>query len=151
MATPRYRRVNIDGQSLYKTETHTCEAALLPGTFVTLNDDADQWRQALAADAQSRIYVMGVANDQGLNIMDAVPAGDSGVGNYVEDSREFAIRFAASTALVKDQPITIGAGGLGVAAVIGTDVVVGFSAETVTLPAGAQDFIRVRMAQRAIS
>ncbi len=27
---PRYRRVNIDGQSLYKTETRTTAAALLP-------------------------------------------------------------------------------------------------------------------------
>ena len=27
---PRYRRVNIDGQSLYKTETRTTAAGLLP-------------------------------------------------------------------------------------------------------------------------
>jgi hypothetical protein len=39
---PRYRRVNIDGQSLYKTETRTTAAALLPGTAATIN-----WRQSL--------------------------------------------------------------------------------------------------------
>lgn len=151
MATPRYRRVNIDGQSLYKTETREGEVALKPGTFVILDTTTDQFQQAVVADRQKRLYVVGVGNDQGLTIMDAIPAGDSVVGNYVEDAREFAIRFAASTALVKDQPITVAASGLGVAGVLATDVIVGFSQETVTLPAGAEDFIRCRMAQRAIS
>jgi hypothetical protein len=39
----RYRRVNIDGQSLYKTETRAA-AALLPGTGC-----CHQWRQSVCA------------------------------------------------------------------------------------------------------
>ena len=44
---PRYRRVNIDGQSLYKTETRTTAAALLPGTAATINS-SDEFAQATA-------------------------------------------------------------------------------------------------------
>ena len=36
MAYPRYRRVNTDGKSLYKTETRLAAAALLPGTFILM-------------------------------------------------------------------------------------------------------------------
>ena len=32
----RYRRINIDGQSLYKTETRKVAAASLPGTFACM-------------------------------------------------------------------------------------------------------------------
>jgi Skp family chaperone for outer membrane proteins len=41
---PRYRRVNIDGQSLYKTETRTTAAAL-PGTAATINSSMNLLRQ----------------------------------------------------------------------------------------------------------
>lgn len=143
MATPRFRRVNIDGKSLYKTETRIASAAILPGTFVAIDPATDEFEQV--ATAAGRLYVADVGYHQGLGIMDANPAGSSMVGNYAEPSREFAVRFAGGTALVKDQAITVGAGGLGVAAA-GEAVVVAYSQETITLPAGAQDFIRVRVA-----
>lgn len=43
----RYRRVNIDGQSLYKTETRKVAVASLPGTLVTINGD-DEFAVAAA-------------------------------------------------------------------------------------------------------
>ncbi len=54
----RYRRVNIDGQSLYKTETRLAAAALLPGTFAVINGD-DKFAQAAAT--VGRLYVIDCA------------------------------------------------------------------------------------------
>jgi len=137
----RFRRVNIDGQSLYKTETRVAAAGIFPGTFVTINA-ADKF--AVAAAVKGRLYVADVGYHQGLNIMDPVPAGSSVVGNYLEEGREFALRFAGGTSLTKDQPIKVGANGYAVAGVEGTDAIVAYSQETVTLPTGEDDFIRVR-------
>lgn len=146
---PRFRRINIDGDSLMKTETRRTAAALLPGTFAYIDSATDEFTQAVAP--RGRLYVVDVAHHQGLTVNDAVPADDSAIGNYFEEGREFAIRFAASTALEKDDPITVGAAGLGVKGVEGTDKIIGYSQETVTLAAGATDLIRVRARQFAIS
>lgn len=147
MATPRFRRVNIDGRSLFKTETRLAGTAVLPGTVVAINGD-DEFDNVTTYTGGQRVYVADVGYHQGLGIMDANPAGDSMVGNYVEPGREFAGRFAASTSLIKDQAVTVGAGGLFVAAAAEADPasIIAFSQETVTLPAGAQDFIRLRTA-----
>jgi len=53
---PRYRRVNIDGQSLYKTETRTTAAALLPGTAATINS-SDEFAQATALTVHHRCWL----------------------------------------------------------------------------------------------
>jgi hypothetical protein len=102
----RYRRVNIDGQSLYKTETRAAAAALLPGTAAVINGD-NQFAQATALTG--RIYIIDVVT-KGLNITEAVPAGDSAVGNYVEEGRELALLCVAGT-YAKDDPIKLGADG----------------------------------------
>ena len=121
----RYRRVNIDGQSLYKTETRAAAAALLPGTAAVINGD-NQFAQATALTG--RIYIIDVAYHQGLNITEAVPAGDSAVGNYVEDD-----------------PIKLGADGKFTKATADTDSVIGYSQDDATIAASTTDFIRVRM------
>ncbi len=139
MATSRYRRVNIDGQSLYKTETRVTAAALLPGTFVVINDD-DEFVQATAGTL-GRVYVLDCAYHEGLSIRDQVPKDHSAVGNYVEEGRELAVLVAPGT-YKKDQPIAVGSNGLGVAS---DSNVIGYCQEAVTIPAGANDFIRVRM------
>ena len=140
---PRYRRINIDGDSLMKTETRRTAAALLPGTFAYIDGASDEFVQATAP--RGRLYVIDVAHDQGLGVNEAVPEDDSAIGNYLEEGREFAVRFAASTALVKDQPITVTAAGLGLAAVEGgTATIIGYSQETVTLAAGSTDLVRIR-------
>lgn len=138
---PRYRRVNIDGKSLYKTETRTTAAALLPGTAAVINA-SDKFAQATAL--KGRIYIIDVAYHQGLKITEAVPAGDSAVGNYVEEGRELAL-LCVPGAYKKDSPIKLGANGQFTLATADTDSVIGYSQDEATIAAGATDFIRVRM------
>lgn len=133
----RYRRVNVDGKSI--TETRVAAAALLPGTFAAI-DANDKFAQAAAA--VGRVYVVNCAYHQGLSIRDAVPAGDSAVGDYVEEGRELAVLCPAG-AYKKDSPIKIGANGQGALATDDTDTVIGYSQDEATLTAA--DFIRVRM------
>lgn len=139
MATSRYRRVNIDGQSLYKTETRITAAALLPGTFAVIDGD-NKFAQA-SSGTIGRLYVVDCAHHQGLGIRDQVPKDHSAVGNYVEEGREFAILVAPGT-YKKDQPIAVGSSGLGAAS---SSNVIGYCQENVTISAGSNDFIRVRM------
>lgn len=138
---PRYRRVNIDGKSLYKTETRTTAAALLPGTAAVINS-SDEFAQATAL--KGRIYIIDVAYHQGLKITEAVPAGDSAVGNYVEEGRELAL-LCVPGAYKKDSPIKLGDNGQFTLATADTDSVIGYSQDEATIAAGATDFIRVRM------
>ena len=136
----RYRRVNIDGKSLFKTETRLAAANLLPGTFAIINGDEEF---AQAADTAGRLYVIDCAHHQGLNIRDAVPAGDSAIGNYVEEGRELAILCPAG-AYEKDTPIKLGTNGRGAIADSDTDTVLGYSQDAATIATGETDFIRVR-------
>lgn len=137
----RYRRVNIDGKSLFKTETRKTAAALYPGTFAVINDD-DEFAQAAAV--VGRLYVLDSAYHEGLGITEQIPLGHSAVGNYLEEGRELAVRMAAG-AYVKDQPVTVSAGGLAipVPAAAGTYKVIGYIQDTVTTT--AVDFIRIRV------
>lgn len=138
---PRYRRVNIDGQSLYKTETRATAAALLPGTAAVINGD-NEFAQATAL--AGRLYIIDVAHHQGLNITESVPAGDSAVGNYVEEGRELALLCVPGT-YGKDDPIKLGSNGQFTKATADTDSVIGYSQDEATIAAGSTDFIRVRM------
>lgn len=137
----RYRRVNIDGQSLYKTETRTTSAALLPGTAATINS-SDQFAQATALTG--RLYIIDVGYHQGLTITESIPAGDSAVGNYVEEGRELALRCLPG-AYKKDSPIKLGTAGQFTLATSDTDSVIGYSQDEYTIAASTTDFIRVRM------
>jgi hypothetical protein len=137
--TSRYRRVAIDGQTLYKTETRLTAAALLPGTFAVINSAG---KFAAATDLVGRVYVVDSAYQQGFGIRDAVPAGDSAIGNYVEEGRELAVLCLAGT-YAKDTPITLGASGMGAIATGDTDSVIGYSQDEATIT--STDFIRVRM------
>ncbi|EHF5026592.1 TPA: hypothetical protein ACGPGC_003438 [Enterobacter hormaechei] len=137
----RYRRVNIDGQSLYKTETRTTAAALLPGTAATINS-SDEFAQATALTG--RLYIIDVGYHQGLTITEEIPAGDSAVGNYVEEGRELALLCVAGT-YAKDDPIKLGSNGQFTKATADTDSVIGYSQDDATIAASNTDFIRVRM------
>jgi len=137
----RYRRVNIDGQSLFRTETRTTAAALLPGTAAILNGE-DEFAQATALTG--RLYIIDCAYHQGLGIRDVIPEGDSAVGNYVEEGRELAL-LCVPGAYKKDSPIKLGAAGQFTLATDDTDAVIGYSQDEATIAAGATDFIRVRM------
>lgn len=143
---PRYRRVNIDGQSLYQTETRKLAAALNPGTFVVINASN---LFAQATTPVGRMYVLDSGYHEGLGITDQIPAGHSGVGNYLEEAREFAVRVAAG-AYKKDQPITVIAGqAAAVPAAAGTYQVIGYCQDDVTTT--AVDFIRIRVRASSVT
>lgn len=137
----RYRRVNIDGNSLYKTETRITAAALLPGTAATINSSG---KFAQATALTGRLYIIDVAYHQGLKITEAVPVGDSAVGNYVEEGRELAL-LCVPGAYKKDSPIKLGTAGQFTLATADTDSVVGYSQDAYTIAASTTEFIRVRM------
>lgn len=141
----RYHRVNIDGKSLFKTETRLVTAATLPGTFAVITPQADPSMEEFTpapAGSKGRVYVMNAAEHQGLTIRQAIPAGNSGVGNYLEEGREFAILCVPGT-YQKGTPIAVVAAGQGG---VGTEAnCVGYSQDTFTIAAGQTDFIRTRM------
>lgn len=137
----RYRRVNIDGKSLYKTETRATAAALLPGTLAVINA-SDLFAQ-VGATAVGRMYVIGAGESEGLTIREAIPLGISAVGNYVEEGRELALLCPAGT-YKKDTPIKLGTAGQGAIAASDTDSVIGYSQDDAVIASGQTDFIRVR-------
>lgn len=137
----RYRRVNIDGQSLYKTETRATAAAVLPGTFAVIDEASEQFKQA--GEQAGRLYLIESGYHQGLGIRDVIPAGDSAVGNYVEEGRELAV-LCGPGHYRKDAPIKLGANGMGALADDDTDGVLGYSQDMVEITPNTTDFIRVR-------
>lgn len=132
----RYRRINLDGKSV--TETRLAAANTLPGVLVNI-DSSEEF--AVVSALSGRMYVMHPASHQGLGIAEAVPAGDSGVAEYVEEGRELALLCPAGE-YKKDTPIKLGTAGKGAIGVEGTDVIIGYSQDEVTLT--ADDHIRVR-------
>lgn len=132
----RYRRINLDGKSV--TETRLASVAILPGVLVNI-DSSEEF--AVVSSLSGRMYVMHPASHQGLGISEAVPALDSGVAEYVEEGRELALLCPAG-AYKKDTPIKLGTAGKGAIGVEGTDVIIGYSQDEVTLT--ADDLIRVR-------
>lgn len=137
----RYRRINIDGQSLYKTETRVVAADTIPGTAVVINDD-DEFAQATAL--VGRLYIVETGYHQGLTVNEPIPAGDSAVGNYVEEGRELALLCVPGT-YGKDDPIKLGTDGQFTKATADTDSVIGYSQDEATIAASTTDLIRVRM------
>lgn len=128
----RFNRVNLDGKSV--TETRTSAAAILPGTALKITAD----KFAKAADGNGSIYIANTGHLQGLGADDAIPAGDSIEGEYLETGRGVAVLVAADTAVTMDMPLEVGAGGVftavdaGVAAVYAKeDYTVGEAAELV--------------------
>lgn len=105
----RPSRVNLDGLS--KTETRVCAADVLPGTALKIV--AGKFVQAVAADAGVvPLYVANVGHLQGLGPNDAIPAGDSIEGEYLETGRGIAVLVAAGTVVTMDTPLTVGVGGV---------------------------------------
>lgn len=128
----RFNRVNLDGKSV--TETRTSAAAILPGTALKITAD----KFVVSADGVGATYIANTGHLQGLGADDAIPAGDSIEGEYLETGRGVAVLVAADTVVTMDMPLEIGAGGVftvvdaGVAAVYAKeDYTVGEAAELV--------------------
>lgn len=142
----RPRRVNNDGKSI--TETRLAATDLLPGSFVVINATTDKFTQVAAAAKPT--YIIGVDSLVGEDILTAVKADESAIGDYVEQGRQFAALVKASTVCVKDTPLKVGANGvLEVATLTGEtpDTVFAYSQEIYTVPAtpatGSHVLIRV--------
>lgn len=102
----RYNRINLDGKSI--TESRISDAEVMPGTLQIITGGKFV---APAADVAQRLYVANVAHLQGLTADDAVPAGDTIEGEYLETGREVAALVATTLAVDKDTPLTVGANG----------------------------------------
>ena len=143
----RYHRINIDGKSMFKTETALVAAAadLKPGTFVVLNGSG-LWIQSTASTG--RMYVIDAPTHSGGGVTDLNLKGESATGNYVEEGREMAVLCAAGT-YKKDTPIKVNGSGLGAVGIDGTDAIVGFSQDAVVLAAEGLVRVRMRATQKA--
>ena len=128
----RPSRVNLDGLS--KTETRVCATDVLPGTALKIV--AGKFVQAVAADAGVvPLYVANVGHLQGLGPNDAIPAGDSIEGEYMDSARRLALRGIAGAVWVKDAPLTLSATGGTFTLVGGAAAPVAYAQENFTLPA----------------
>ena len=128
----RPSRVNLDGLS--KTETRVSAADVLPGTALKIV--AGKFVQAVAADAGVvPLYVANVGHLQGLGPNDAIPAGDSIEGEYMDSARRLAVRGIAGAVWVKDAALTLSATGGTFTLVGGAAAPVAFAQENFTLPA----------------
>lgn len=137
---PNYHRVNIDGKSV--SETRVANAATYPGTLVYIDGDGE-FAQA-AGVTSGRLYVAEVGYHQGLKITEQNPIGDSMVGEYWEEGREFAVRVGAGT-YKKDGNLSINSSGviINTPTTTGTHVIVATSQDDVTL--SGTDYIRIRV------
>jgi hypothetical protein len=144
---PRFRRVNLDGCSV--TETRKTAAALLPGTLAFIDSTSDLFAQALAANVTDRLYILNPNNHEGLDIDDQIPSGNSAVGDYMEEGREFAALVPAGT-YQKDQKLTLHATNgqlIAIPATPATYQVLATVQEEADITLSAAGFIRVRVAR----
>lgn len=102
----RFNRINLDGLSV--TETRISEADILPGTALKISGD----KFVKASDGEGAIYVANVGNLVGLTADEAIEAGNSIEGEYLETGREIAVLVAAATVVTMDTPLTVGADGV---------------------------------------
>lgn len=141
MAT-RYHRVNLDGLSIYQTETYPTAAANNAGKFVKIV--AKKFATAVAADVgAAQLYILEVQHQTGLTILDAIPVGESAIGNYVQEGRVFAARAASGLTFKKDDPVFLTATGTITATVAADMQPVGYSQDDVTLT--QDDFVMIRI------
>lgn len=140
----RPRRINNDGISI--TELGLAKTALLPGSFVVLDADAE-FVQATAV--VKPLYIVNVDDKIGEDILTAVVAGESATCDYVEQRRQFAALVKSGTACIKDTPFKLSAtGGTLEKATAPEDVVIAYSQEIYTTPAngGKPSHVRIRIA-----
>jgi hypothetical protein len=141
----RPRRVNNDGKSV--TETRIVTADLLPGSFAVISATTDEFVQAKPSDGRARLYIMNVDTIQGRRIEETIPAGESGVGDYVEPGRQFAALAVKGSKLVKDTPLYLNDAGI-----LTTEQgapedgrrLIGYSQEVYTVPADKDAHVLMR-------
>lgn len=101
----RFNRINLDGCSI--TETRTAAVAVLPGTALAIGGG-----RFVVSDGAGAAYVANIGHLMGLSADEAIPAGNSIEGEYLEQGRGIAVLVAAGTAVVMDAPLSVGADGV---------------------------------------
>lgn len=138
----RPRRINNDGKSI--TRLGIAKVALLPGSFAVL-DASGEFIQATAP--VKPLYIVNVDDKQGEDYLTPVVATESATCDFVEQGRQFAALVVGSTACILDTPLKLSATlGTLEKATLPEDVVVAYSMEIYTTPAGAASLVRVRVA-----
>ena len=143
MAIGRYARVNLDGKSCTKTKLSgaiTLQAGhvvkLSSGTFI---------KHATDGKKQGAIYIVNTNESEGQQSGDTIAASSTIVGEIAETGRELAVLIKATLVLVEDTPLTSAGDGTLRIAVLGTDEVIAYSQEALTVGAAAQ-LVKVRFA-----
>ena len=143
MAIGRYARVNLDGKSITKTKLSgaiTLQAGIVvklsSGTFI---------KHATDGKKQGAIYIVNTNESEGQQSGDTIAASSTIVGEIAETGRELAVLIKATLVLVEDTPLTSAGDGTLRIAVIGTDEVIAYSQEALTVGAAAQ-LVKVRFA-----
>ena len=116
-------------------------AAYLPGVMITLA--GAKFTLAGVATA-TQLFVLQENYLAMLDVDDPYQIDETGLGLVPMDEQFFNVRFAATTALVKGEPVALAANGLlRKVTTTGTYFVVGYADETITIGA-AEDLARVR-------
>jgi len=143
MAIGRYARVNLDGESITKTKLSgaiTLQAGnivkLSSGTFVKHSTDGKK---------QDAIYIVNTNEIEGQQSGDTIAASSTIVAELAETGRQLAVLIKATLVLVEDTPLTSAGDGTLRIAVLGTDEVIAYSQEALTVGAAAQ-LVKVRFA-----
>ena len=143
MAIGRFARVNLDGKSITKTKLSGA-ITLLAGNVVKLSGQTFV-KHATDGKKQDAIYIVNANESEGQQSADTIAASSTIVGEIAETGRELAVLVKALAVLVEDTPLTSdGTGALRVA-VLGTDEVIAYSQEIITVGAAAQ-LVKVRFA-----
>lgn len=144
MAKGRFARINLDGKSVSKTKLTTA-VATAPGQLLALNTSGLFAGYAVAGKRDALLYVAHPLEHEGLQSADAIPASSTVVGELAENGRELAVLVAATAALKEGTPLTSNGAGLLRIAVLGTDDVIAYSQEVITVGA-APELVKVRFA-----
>lgn len=142
MAIGRYARVNLDGKS--HTKTKLSGVPLQAGHIVKLSSGAIAFiKHATDGKKQDAIYIVNTNESEGQQSGDTIAAASTIVGEIAETGRDLAVLIKATLVLVEGTPLTSAGDGTLRIAVLGTDEVIAYSQEALTVGASAQ-LVKVR-------
>lgn len=139
----RYNTICLDEKST--TRTALTAASLKAGMLVKLNSSGAFVVHSTAGKKQDFVYLMNVDYLQGKKADDVITVGDTGVGEMFTTDRECAGMVVAGEVLKLDTPLTSNGLGSFRIAVLGTDEVISYSCEPLTVAAGGE-LVRMRAA-----
>lgn len=143
MAIGRYARVSLDGKSY--TKIKLSGAVTLQAGNVVKSSSGTFIKHSTDGKRQDAIYIVNTNESEGQQSADTIAANSTIVGEFAETGRELAVLVKAATVLAEDTPLTSAGDGTLRIAALGTDEVIAYSQESLTVGASAQ-LVRVRFA-----